>query len=167
MKATTRHAVLAFLLLAPLVGAQTRQGHGLTLDVGGISLQLGMQQDDALKRLMSVYEVRHQDSVAGLWLVYRKGGPPYEVVGNVTFRDQVLMFISRNWASDQTANGLALPLHSALQSVSKESPVCNVSMNSAGNVNFTVFQCGRHRFNVSGSSDRSNEAGISESVSAF
>lgn len=68
----TRNITIALLLAGPLLAAQTIRSPGLTLELGGISLQLGMPQDEAIKRLTTVYEVRHQDLPnSNTWTVFR------------------------------------------------------------------------------------------------
>jgi hypothetical protein len=68
-------SLVAGILTLTAVSAQP-QNSALTMDLGGFSLSLGMTQEEALRKLAIVYDVRAIDNAPGHWNVLRKGGPP-------------------------------------------------------------------------------------------
>lgn len=141
----------------------------LRIQLGGIPLELGMSQQDVLRRLAVVYDVKHQDNLAGTWTVTRKGERPYQLIGNVSFREDKLVVVSKQWGSpldDQTAKGLATALAQAVESITGRGRACTVSMDSQvfGSMlgSRTVIQCGRHRLNVVAPQDPTWAASVVE-----
>jgi hypothetical protein len=93
--------MIGVLVVVPLFAQQP------SLQVGGIELTLGMTQDAVLERLTRVYDVRHIDESSGAWVVVRRGGPPFETIGSVSFAKSRLTFISKDWAQSRTDDGTA------------------------------------------------------------
>ena len=111
------------LLLIPVLfvavqgyGGQQPSDANSRILLGGFELQLGMDQEQTLRKLNSVYEIKHQENMPGNWMVLKRGGPPFDIMGIVSFRRERLVFASKSWgpsADDQTASALALALHDA------------------------------------------------------
>jgi len=161
--------VAALLLIASSdVAFSATPKSDLVIDVGGIQLELGMPQDDALARLATLYDLRHQDSAPGNWTVVRRGGPSYDFLGSLSFQDGKLAFVTRSWDSlhDQTTNDLALALHRALKSLpAGQARTCIISTSVTGIVVDTTLQCGRRKFSILASTDGSTTASINETIS--
>jgi hypothetical protein len=129
-----------------------------------------MTQEEALRKLAIVYDVRAIDNAPGHWNVLRKGGPPYRSIGIVAFRAGRLIFASKSWGPAQdnpTADALASALHDAVESLSTAGhSTCELSVMTQIEGSVTVFACGRHRLSVFAPKPGSNvAAGITESVS--
>jgi len=75
----SRSTLIVCLLAAsvPLgTSAQLNRQQEPTILLGGFNLSLGTAQDDTLRKLATVYDLRHVDNKPGTWGVVRKGGPP-------------------------------------------------------------------------------------------
>ena len=94
MTRTARLFPLLFLTFAMPLQAQEQESDD-RIQIGGIELTLGMPQGEALEKLASVYDVNY-DPRAG-WSVMRRGGPPFSMVGNISFTNNRLAFASASW----------------------------------------------------------------------
>ena len=161
-------AVLAFVGIAAISPARS-QDPEIQLQLGGIELALGMAQEDVLRKLAVLYDVRHMDNAPGNWTVLRKGGPPYRMVGAVSFRTGRLTFVNKHWgpgSDDQSASAMAMALHDAVQALTVNGArSCAASVEAvSATISQTVFQCGRRRLVVVAPSDRDTQAGVSETL---
>lgn len=149
--------------------AQPRNQDSL-IQLGGIQLELGMSQEEALRKLSVVYDVRHVDSTPGNWIILRKGGPPYRNIGLVAFTRERLGSVSRSWgpeSDNQTASALAASIHGAVESVAGSGRACNVSARgTAGSQTMVVLQCGRRQVSIFVPLNSEYAAGVSEEVRA-
>jgi hypothetical protein len=162
---------LLLLTVTPLFNRQQPTTADSKIQIGGFDLQLRMGQDEALRMFVLVYDVQHQDNIAGTWTIVKKGGPPFEIVGLMTFRLGKLVFASKSWgpsAENQTASGLGLALHDALRALYQgRQRNCVVSTDTAGTVGVqTKIQCGRRQLSVFASRDPSTSSAVSESITA-
>jgi len=157
-------SLLVLLLTAGFAAPLAQSDEADTrIKLGGIDLRLGMPQDDVLRKLGLMYDVR--DSSGG-WMIYRRGGPPFELIGNISFTNERLSFVSRHREPhQQEARSLAVDLHNAVNTAAPGGRTCTVSTESFGDgLVSTVIQCGRRRISVFGSTDSKVAATISESV---
>jgi hypothetical protein len=84
-------AALTFLLAGYALGrAQRIDGH--TIDLGPVTLHLGMSRDATIGALSTYY------SVNDLGMVTTKSGPPYESAGQVVFKSDKLSQVRKNWS---------------------------------------------------------------------
>ena len=169
MRLTSTLAAIAIIGLVGRIAAAQNSGPATRLLIGGVELQLGMDQNQALTNLGILYEIRHVDSQPGTWVVTRKGGPPYRFIGSLGFMSERLTFASRSWGpelEEQTATGLAKALHEAVRSVSANGQSrCIVSVNDNQAQWFeTVLECGQRRLSIMASSDRDYLSGVSETI---
>jgi hypothetical protein len=103
------------LLSATTSGAQTVAPR---ISIGGIELQLGMPQEEALRKLSVLYRV--QDLSPGSWVVLRENRGEYAPLGSITFTDDRLTFASRSWTPpgpNQSADSLARAFFDAVRSM--------------------------------------------------
>jgi hypothetical protein len=140
-----------------------------SIDLGGFSVSLGMQQDDVLRKLAVIYELRSMNDGPGSWIVVRKGGPPYQVIGTIGFRNDRLTFASRSWVPngrEPAADELARALRNAFASlIANGHSLCAVSTTTSSTGSDTTFECGRHTLSVFAPESGSNVAvGINESI---
>jgi len=153
-----------FLVLSvPVVAQQPARG---SLAVGGIAVQLGMMEDDALKRFGSVYEVRNISDQAGQWLILRRGGPPFEVLGTLGFTNRRLVFASRQWSSanSQDANTFANGIVDALGA--SEGDACVIRLASKEPLRQVVLTCNGRELTISAGS-KELAASMSETIKAL
>ena len=158
---------MIIVLAALVTGASQQQEADTEILLGGILLRLEMHQDDALRSLSAVYEVKHQDHLPGTWVVLRRGGPSSGYVGTVTFRDQTLVSVNKNWGPDDTSEqSLARALYDAVQSVtSGDSRNCNISGQAFPDVGWqTEIRCGRRTLSVFAGADGRGSA-VGETLS--
>ena len=124
-----RHALLTIiaLLLAVETSAQTASVDN-SIRLGGIDLTLNMRQADVLKKLSDIYDVRHMEGADGNWLVARRGGPPYQIIGTLGFGNERLAFVSKAWEpeNNQTADNVTTALHNAARGLVGDGRVCKV-----------------------------------------
>ena len=161
---------------ALLVGVLTANGASVqsedpdvAIQLGGFNLRLGMPEEEVLRKLAIVYDVRSTDDAAGNWHVLRKGGPPYHSIGIVEFRNGGLTFASKSWGPEtdnQTAGDLARALHDAVENLgAARQSLCKVSTSATSEGALTVLQCGRHRLTVFAPRPESQvAAGVLESL---
>jgi hypothetical protein len=141
-----------------------------TILLGGIQLELGMSQGDALRKLGVVYTLTHLDFSPGHWAVTRRDGS--YLVGQVIFSAEKLTGVNKHWGpdDDQTAGAFARALREAVESVTRGGVHnCTISTGAESAVEGwrTTIECGRHRLFVLAPGPRSNVApDISEGLSA-
>ena len=166
MTRTARLLPLLFLTFVMPLQAQEQESDD-RIQLGGIELTLGMPQEEVLQKLASVYTVNY-DPRAG-WSVIRRGGPPFFVVGNISFTNSRLTFASASWwprPDNQTAKDLATALSDAIRAVAPSVRMCAVSVEPseiAGGTETTI-QCGRHEISVISPTDPTFDVSIYETL---
>jgi hypothetical protein len=95
-----RHLLTAFLLTLALSAANATD-----LPIGSVMLSLGMDKENALKKLKESYGVLEQ-KIRGseIYTVTSGKEPNFKFLGTVTFREGKLAWISRNWGNFNMAN---------------------------------------------------------------
>lgn len=155
---------LATLLqMAPAKAQQERDDSQIQL--GGIPLRLGMVQEDVLRTLTSAYKATHVETSPGLWGVTTKNGPPFQLVGSVTFLNGRLIQVVKAWGpgpGDQSSHALATALLQALGSATEQGRVCIITVEKEGPFPATLMQCGRRTIEVRAPSDSSYTTSVSE-----
>jgi hypothetical protein len=140
-----------------------------SLRIGGIEVSLGDAQDQVLRDLSSVYDVKPMDGSPGTWFVTSRTGPPFRSFGSVQFSGRRLDFASSDWGpdtDDQSATSLALALFKALQEVpAAERSRCTLQpTGDAKTFHRTRIRCGDHELTIVGSHDSRYAAGVSQSI---
>ena len=163
MTRTARLLPLLFLTFAMPLQAQEQESDD-RIQLGGIELTLGMPQEEALQKLASVYDLNYRNPRAG-WLVQRRGGPPFDVVGSVGFTDNRLTFANAVWGpNNQTAQDLATALSDAVRAVAPSVRMCAVSVELITGGTATTIQCGRHEIQVFSSTDSKFAVSVNETL---
>jgi hypothetical protein len=135
------------------------------IQLGGIQLQFGMTQEDALRKLAVVYNVKYLDNSPGNWAVTSRSGPPYRLVGTVVFGNEKLVAVDKSWGPDnQTARGLAAALSDALRATADAGRACTVSVEAIAVGSQTTIECGTHRIVVLAPQDANYSVGVSEII---
>ena len=101
----TAIAAIGAGLLVPTFAQAPTTGEKLTL--GDVELQLGMNKADAIARLKPLFFLSPStDSV----MVFRNQGsshnPSYEKLGQVSFKDDRVAYLSKNWGKFQRKNSI-------------------------------------------------------------
>jgi hypothetical protein len=140
-------AVGLFSVLAVAVPTAHAQDSDNSILLGGIQLELGMSQEDVLRKLGVVYSITHWESSPGNWVVTRRGGP---IIGQVFFKTEKLTGVNKQWGADddETAGAFARALREAVESVTRgEVRNCMISTatESTSDGWRTTIDCGRHR----------------------
>jgi hypothetical protein len=164
---------LVFLLVnSPgVLYAQERQRE-TTLAIGGFEVWIGMRQQDALTQLATLYDIRSSTNMAGDFVVYRKGGPPFVSVGRVTFAGGKLLSASRVWSVEAAterafASALADALDAAVR-LSGRPCVLNIDdvrdLPGLGRSRNITMRCGRRMVSFSAPMDLDWSPGINEAI---
>ena len=162
MTKTARLFLLLFLTFAMPLQAQEPESDD-RIQLGGIELTLGIPQEEALRKLASVYDLNYINPRAG-WFVQRRGAP-FDVVGVVGFTDNRLTFANAVWGpNNQTARALATALSDAVRSVAPLVRMCAVSVEPITGGTATTIQCGRHEIQVSSSTDSKFFVSVNETL---
>lgn len=93
-----------------------------TLSIGTVELRLGMAQDVVLGRLGGAgYKLSGIAGSDSDWMVSEQTAKfPYQPLGDVSFKNKVLVFINRIWTLDaNTAANIGEGLHSVMSNLSK------------------------------------------------
>ena len=84
--------------------------------LGGMTLRLGMSQDEVFQKLGAIYDVRPVGGVEGMWNVGYRGGVAVAGVGSVQFQDGRLIIANRSWdVQEQSASSLAEGFYEAVR----------------------------------------------------
>ena len=150
MRNNILQAVIGLCLVLVAVPTAHTQDPDDTILLGGIQLELGMSQADALRKLEVVYTLTHLDFSPGNWAVIRRDGPPYDLMGNVIFKAEKLTAVNKHWGADgdETAGAFARALREAMDSVTRGGVRnCMISTAAASDSDGwrTTIECGRHR----------------------
>src|SRR5205085_11057965 len=121
--------------------------------IGGLTVKLGAEQNDTLRQLGRVYDLRQPYD--NNWQVVRRG-KPNEIVGVLYFVDHKLHSANKNWVPPvQSANGLARHLFDVVTTVGRKDS-CSIYATKTGNdMVMTVISCGDHQLMVLAPTDRS------------
>jgi hypothetical protein len=172
MHASTRTIVLATTLFMIATTAATVGAQRATVDnriqIGGINLILGTAQADVLRNLSAAYRVVY-DAAYSRWDISEKSTDASRLLGSVSFRAERLVWVSKEWHDirDDSASGHALSLANAIQAVSGENGrSCNVRSEREKELasavvappsgilsRVSIIACGRHRIEITSSSD--------------
>ena len=131
--------LLTLLVVTPSLGEDR------SIAFGEIEMHLGLTKSEVIKRLENSYKTKYQDTDS--WLVMSKHGPPYEIVGNMGFRNDKLISIIRNWGSFQGDNSykLAGNLFSVLSALNQEgNTIAEVKTHSQQEPNLTIYSIVMH-----------------------
>ena len=164
MTRTARLFPLLFLTFAMPLQAQEQESDD-RIQIGGIELTLGMPQEEALEKLASVYDVNYDPRVG--WSVMRRGGPPFSMIGNISFTNNRLAFASASWwprPDNQTAKDLATTLNDAIRAVAPSVRMCAVSVEPITGGTATTIQCGRHEIFLFSPTDPSFGVSVNETL---
>jgi hypothetical protein len=127
-----------------------------SIEIGGVTLQLGMEQDSVIHSLSEYYNL-HEIGTAtpseSSWVVETKAGPPYMVVANVAFAGRRLSSVYRflSVGSESHADtGLAGALYGAVEKFKQESHApCEVTTKNtqqpAGELKAMDVTCGERQ----------------------
>jgi hypothetical protein len=174
MQYTTWLFALPALMVASATAHAQSQTQDTQIQLGVADLTLGMPQAEALRRLALIYDLNYAAGSPGAWIVLRKD--PRTVVGNVSFRNERLVFVNKGWApafaENQTARAVSQALHDAVQAVAGQGRECRVSaetLDSAPGLQplyRTTVHCGRRRLNVTASQDPRMLVDVSETLTS-
>lgn len=105
------------LVVVSTVVAGQPEPRDASLFVAGMQMQLGMQQNTVIGNLDTKY--RLTKSGESTWMIFDKNGPPFELLGSVTFQQGKLVWISRHWGGfpSEPARQLGRELYRAVSSV--------------------------------------------------
>ena len=136
--------------------------------LGGIEVRLGMTQDEALRKLSAIYELRHMDNAPGAWFVLRKAQQMFEPIGSLTFSSDRLTFATHSLGpglKEQTAAAVARTLYDAVEAVTAggQSP-CVVGTYDVDSLFRTVLNCPGRRLTITGSRDANVAVSIEETI---
>jgi hypothetical protein len=89
-----------------------------SLLVAGIEMRLGMPKEPLLTQLRSQYKLT-QIGGKDSYFIMEKRGDEYRIVSGVSFQDNKVSLLSRNWGTfyGKSAVGLANELHSAIENL--------------------------------------------------
>lgn len=158
-------AVLVFLTAS--LDAQQKPRADTTIQIGGVDMSIGMSQDDALTPLAHLYDVRHQDNLPGFWTVVRRGGPPYEIIGSLSFGDGRLVAATKTWGQpkERTAQGHAAAMFDALRAITNGSvKSCAVEVDPRPQVRSSLITCGLRTVHVYSPMNSDYEATVDETI---
>ena len=93
----------SFLLALPVQAQQTSPAPGPSdsIEIGGMSLRLGMEQNSVIHSLSeqySLHEIGAATAAVSSWMAETKSGPPYVAVANVVFVGGRLSSIYKFWS---------------------------------------------------------------------
>ncbi len=92
----------AFVFLGGYVLGRAQIVDRHAIDLGPMTLHLGMSRDAAVAALSTYY------SVNDLGMVTTKSGPPYESVGQVVFKSDKLSEVRKDWSPNNQEHGYEL-----------------------------------------------------------
>jgi hypothetical protein len=156
-------ACIAAALAVPAMGQQPAPD--TVLQIAGLEVWLGMPQDQALQRLSSAYDVRHADGMPGNWMIFRKGGYPRDLLGDVTFKDNRLSFAAKTWAdSNVDSKNFAAAAYRALAALAMSAGrPCSIEFVERP-VAVADVKCGRKTVRVVSPSDPKIAASVAEMI---
>jgi len=150
--------LIPFCILLLAFAAQAQQGapspnSSESIEIGGMTIRLGMPQDFVIHGLSEFYNVHEIGSAAASissWVAETKAGPPYMAVANLAFAGGRLSSVYKFWAVDAETHadsGLATTLYAAVAKFERENkPPCVVATNHAqppaGERRALVVSCG-------------------------
>jgi hypothetical protein len=110
-----RYINLCFVFLVLFISVSVpvaASGQGILL--AGTELRLGMSKGFVQQQLEEKYGLTPSGQDG--WIIVSKHGPPYDVIGTVSFKKNKLSWISKSWGSfkDESAVEFANELYSAL-----------------------------------------------------
>jgi hypothetical protein len=161
-------AIFCIVVTLAVAAVAQRQTDDSAMQIGGIDVRLGAPQAATLKRFADIYDLRHADEMAGdNWFVLRRsGGPPYEAVGNLAFKDQKLTFASKAWTKNQTttATDFAHAAYNALASASQTQQPCTIAVQDYNLFRSARIKCGRRELTINAATGESYASGVSETI---
>ena len=132
-----------------------------------------MGQVEALQMLGTVYDVRPVEGQPGSWVILRRGGPPFEPVGSVSFIAGRLAFAGRQWAhsASQDANRFASSVVDALRALTRDRAACSVAVQESPGpgslpLGVVTITCEARSIQITGSRDERVAAAVGESIRA-
>jgi hypothetical protein len=148
-------ACCSFLLVVAVQAQQTPPAPDSldSIEIGGVTLRLGMEQDAVLHGLGEYYNL-HQVGMAAAspstWVAETKAGPPFMAVANVAFESGRLSSVYKFWtvgSEPHSGEGFAGILYGAIAKFERENKApCQVATNTsqkpAGELKAVVVTCG-------------------------
>jgi hypothetical protein len=131
-----------------------------SIEIGGMMLRLGMEQDSVIHGLSenySLHEIGTATASESSWVVETKAGPPFMAVANLAFAAGRLSLVYKFWTigSEPYADaGLASTLYGAVAKIEQENKLpCVVtaknSQQPAGELKALVVNCGGRQKSLS------------------
>ena len=93
------------LLTAFVLSLVLSAANATDLPIGSVRLSLGMDKENALKKLKEVYGVTEQKMMSGNFYTVTTGKEPnFKLQGTLTFREGKVTWVSRTWGNFNMTN---------------------------------------------------------------